>query len=91
MNGIAPGIIEETEGYERLNPKDFDPKDTVKYIPAERLGKKEDISKVALFLVSPAASYINGVTFLVDGGMNLTLRNRSIMSKNFRDEWKAKL
>ena len=32
------------------------------------LGKKSDIGSMVLFLISDAASYITGQTFVVDGG-----------------------
>src|SRR5688572_20400771 len=41
----------------------------VKRIPLNRLGKAEDIAETALFLASPAAAYITGQVFTVDGGM----------------------
>ena len=37
-------------------------------IPAGRLGEASEIASVALFLASPAASYVNGVNLPVDGG-----------------------
>ncbi|MSR44604.1 MAG: SDR family oxidoreductase [Phycisphaerales bacterium] len=37
-------------------------------IPAGRLGEADEIASVALFLASPAASYVNGVNLPVDGG-----------------------
>jgi len=36
-----------------------------------RVGEPEDIARAALFLVSDEASYITGISLLVDGGMNL--------------------
>jgi len=38
-------------------------------IPMGRLGTPEEFAKAAAFLVSPAASYITGVSLLVDGGL----------------------
>ena len=65
VNAIAPGPI-ETEMIHQY--KD----DTLEKLAAEsalrRLGKKEEIAQVALFLASEQASYINGEIIKVDGG-----------------------
>jgi peroxisomal 2,4-dienoyl-CoA reductase len=67
VNGIAPGPIEDTEGMKRLLPEGLKEKITKK-IPVGRFGRIADIENAALFLTSDAASYINGVTLVVDGG-----------------------
>ncbi len=67
VNGIAPGPIEDTEGMKRLLPEVLKEKITKK-IPVGRFGRIADIENAALFLTSDAASYINGVTLVVDGG-----------------------
>ena len=67
VNGIAPGPIEDTEGMKRLLPDELKAKITKK-IPLGRFGRIRDIENAALFLASDAASYINGVTLVVDGG-----------------------
>ena len=67
VNGIAPGPIEDTEGMKRLLLPELRDK-LVKKIPLQRFGRIADIENAALFLVSDAASYINGVTLVVDGG-----------------------
>ncbi len=67
VNGIAPGPIEDTEGMKRLLPDALKEKITKK-IPLGRFGRIRDIEHAALFLSSDAASYINGVTLVVDGG-----------------------
>ncbi len=67
VNGIAPGPIEDTEGMKRLLPEALKEKITRK-IPLGRFGRIADIENAALFLTSGGASYINGVTLVVDGG-----------------------
>jgi 3-oxoacyl-[acyl-carrier protein] reductase len=39
-----------------------------RYIPMNRVGNVEEIAPIFLFLASEEASYINGQTFIVDGG-----------------------
>lgn len=67
VNGIAPGPIEDTEGMQRLVPAEVKDK-IARKIPLGRFGRITDIENAALFLCSDAASYINGVTLVVDGG-----------------------
>lgn len=71
VNGIAPGPIEDTEGMKRLLPPPLK-EALAKKIPLRRFGRIKDIEDAALFLCSDAASYINGVTLVVDGGHWLT-------------------
>jgi len=42
-------------------------------IPLGRIGLPEEFARTAAFLVSPAASYINGVLLTVDGGITKSL------------------
>jgi glucose 1-dehydrogenase len=42
-------------------------------VPLRRLGTPQDIGRAVAFLASAAASYINGVDIVVDGGFTLTL------------------
>lgn len=67
VNGIAPGPIEDTEGMKRLLMPELKEK-LVRKIPVGRFGRIVDIENAALFLASDAASYVNGVTLVVDGG-----------------------
>lgn len=71
VNGIAPGPIADTEGFQRLVPQALKEK-LEKKIPLQRFGNISDIEDAALFLCSDAASYISGVTLVVDGGHWLT-------------------
>jgi peroxisomal 2,4-dienoyl-CoA reductase len=67
VNGIAPGPIEDTEGMKRLVPEPIKER-LKKNIPLGRFGRIADIETTAVFLCSEAASFINGVTIVVDGG-----------------------
>ncbi len=67
VNGIAPGPIEDTQGMKRLLPEPLKEK-LAKKIPLQRFGRITDIENAAMFLCSDAASYISGVTLVVDGG-----------------------
>jgi peroxisomal 2,4-dienoyl-CoA reductase len=71
VNGIAPGPIEDTEGMKRLVPEPIKER-LRKSIPLGRFGRIADIEKAAVFLCSDAASFINGVVLVVDGGHWLT-------------------
>jgi peroxisomal 2,4-dienoyl-CoA reductase len=68
VNGIAPGPIEDTEGMQRLVPEPIKER-LRKTIPLGHFGKISDIEKAAVFLCSDAASFINGMTIVVDGGL----------------------
>jgi glucose 1-dehydrogenase len=41
-------------------------------IPMHRIGRLQEIAKVALFLASDDASYMTGTTVYVDGGLTLS-------------------
>lgn len=66
-NVIAPGPIANTEGMDRLSPKNVDVSKFNGY-PVGREGDVKDIGNAAVFLFSPAASYITGQVLPVDGG-----------------------
>ena len=68
VNGIAPGPIEGTEGVARLT-NDKSRAAVLRNCPVGRMGTTDDIANAALFLASDAASYVNGVTLVVDGGL----------------------
>jgi peroxisomal 2,4-dienoyl-CoA reductase len=65
--GIAPGPIGDTEGMRRLAPGDIKDK-AMAGIPAGRFGTIEEIAAAAVFLRSPAATYVTGHVMVVDGG-----------------------
>jgi len=64
VNAVAPGFIETDM------TKDIKSEDIIKYIPLGRYGKPEEIAGMVRFLAAdPAAAYITGQVFNVDGGM----------------------
>jgi NAD(P)-dependent dehydrogenase (short-subunit alcohol dehydrogenase family) len=65
-NALAPGFI-LTETASTLVPQDIQDR-LVAANPCRRLGQPDDIAKVVVFLLSDAASYVNGQVIHVDGG-----------------------
>ncbi|MGI9499214.1 MAG: SDR family NAD(P)-dependent oxidoreductase [Geminicoccaceae bacterium] len=70
VNAIAPGWI-ATPMVQALidDPVHNDP--IMARTPMDRWGKPEEIAQGALFLASPAASFITGATLTVDGGYSI--------------------
>lgn len=66
VNCIAPGFI-ETDMTDKLSEELR--QGMLSSIPLARLGRPEEIAKVAVFLASDSASYMTGQTLHVDGGM----------------------
>ena len=64
VNAVAPGFIrsEMTKGLQEDEIK--------KIIPAGRLGEPEEIAHLVSFLASEKASYINGETITISGGLH---------------------
>ncbi|MCL2673905.1 MAG: gluconate 5-dehydrogenase [Defluviitaleaceae bacterium] len=74
VNAIGPGFVEtELTAAIRAPQADGTPHPlytmVINKAPAARWGKPEDIAGPALFLASPAASYVSGHMLYVDGGL----------------------
>jgi glucose 1-dehydrogenase len=70
VNSICPGAIRtpiNTDAW--ATPEAYNSLMTL--IPYKRIGEPEDIGRVAAFLASDQADYINGASIFVDGGMTL--------------------
>jgi 3-oxoacyl-[acyl-carrier protein] reductase len=76
VNNILPGSI-QTQRLESLwryqaeqtgVPLESILEQTLQQIPMRRIGQPEEIAALALFLASPLAGYITGVSIPVDGG-----------------------
>lgn len=70
VNAIAPGPFESKMMAHTLeNARD----EIVAMVPRKRIGIPDDMAGTAIFLASPAASYITGVVLPVDGGITAAL------------------
>jgi NAD(P)-dependent dehydrogenase (short-subunit alcohol dehydrogenase family) len=71
VNSIIPGPIADTEGMARLAPTPEAMEKSAKGTPLRRLGTKDEVADLALFLCSDAAAYITGAIIPCDGGLSL--------------------
>ncbi|MFJ6929710.1 SDR family NAD(P)-dependent oxidoreductase [Streptomyces nigra] len=76
VNAICPGAVDTAMANPaRLDP-DADPEQSVraldgfyrKLVPLGRIGRPEEVARLALFLTSEDSSYITGQPFVIDGG-----------------------
>ncbi len=66
VNAVAPGFI-ETNMVAAVPEKVIEQMKSI--IPLQRLGKPSDIANAYLYLASDEATYVNGTTLHVDGGI----------------------
>ena len=71
VNGIAPGPVptEKFKEVRQVTEADYPRVAREWGVPLGRLGTPDDIAATALFLASPAGSWITGPTIVVAGGM----------------------
>ncbi|AUI53176.1 2-deoxy-D-gluconate 3-dehydrogenase [Arthrobacter crystallopoietes] len=67
VNAIAPGYI-ATDNTAALRADEDRSQAILDRIPAGRWGSAEDLQGATVFLASPSAAYVTGVTLPVDGG-----------------------
>lgn len=67
VNAICPGYFYTDLTRDTLN-SDFFQQNAKTMIPEERYGEEGELDTAALFLASPASSYVTGVNLPVDGG-----------------------
>lgn len=69
VNAIAPGeIATPMTGQHEVDPHETEEKP---YIPLKRAGAAREIASLVVWLASPGASYANGASLVVDGGLML--------------------
>ena len=70
-NCITPGATDDTEGMRRLAPTAEARRYVERSVPLKRLGTRDELADLALFLSSDAAAYITGAVYVCDGGQSL--------------------
>ena len=69
-NSISPGVIETNQTREQLKDPEWAGYMLGKTLLG-RLGRPEEVARVALFLASDDSSYVTGIDIIVDGGMKV--------------------
>jgi gluconate 5-dehydrogenase len=71
VNAICPGLFmtEPNQEWAKKHPTVIET--FVNSIPMGRAGDPEEIGPLAVYLASPASSYVTGATYVIDGGYTL--------------------
>jgi NAD(P)-dependent dehydrogenase (short-subunit alcohol dehydrogenase family) len=71
VNAICPGLFmtEPNQAWAKKNPEVIET--FVRAVPMGRAGEPEEIGPLAVYLASPASSYVTGAAFVIDGGYTL--------------------
>jgi gluconate 5-dehydrogenase len=71
VNAICPGLFmtEPNKEWAKKHPTVIET--FVNSIPMGRAGDPEEIAPLAVYLASPASSYVTGATYVIDGGYTL--------------------
>ena len=70
VNAIAPGYF-ETELNAGLRSNEATAAKVVRRIPAQRMGRPEELAPLCVFLASDAAGFMTGETIVLDGGESI--------------------
>jgi NAD(P)-dependent dehydrogenase (short-subunit alcohol dehydrogenase family) len=68
LNAIAPGPFPTEGAWQRLFPDASFEKDLLAKIPLKRVGKHEELTNLAVYLITEESGYITGEVVTIDGG-----------------------
>jgi NAD(P)-dependent dehydrogenase (short-subunit alcohol dehydrogenase family) len=72
VNAIAPGLV-KTKFAAAIWSNDALLENVVKRTPMNRIGEPDEIAGAAVYLASPASTFITGQTFIIDGGITIPM------------------
>ena len=68
VNAICPGLFMTEANRDWLARRPEVIAEFLKHVPMGRAGEPPEIGPLAVYLASPAASYVTGATYVIDGG-----------------------
>lgn len=71
VNSLSPGPVADTEGMDRLTPGEEATNQYAATLALGRYATKDEVADIAVYLSSPAASYVTGAIINCDGGCSL--------------------
>jgi len=69
LNAIAPGPFPTEGAWSRLMPSAEYEQRAKNHHPMKRFGRHEELTNLAVYLLSPLAEYVNGECVVIDGGL----------------------